>query len=93
MRECLPPQLLKEKLPRFLQKCAQTFQTDRHYSNDTRYLRVWLQLVPFLFLVYCKQSFYRFSFSFTLLLLGIRSAGSLVITLYYCFYLQIRKDN
>lgn len=47
MRECLPPQLLKEKLPRFLQKCAQTFQTDRRYSNDTRYLRVWLQLMDF----------------------------------------------
>lgn len=45
MMESLPPQLLKEKLPRFLQKCAQTFETDRRYTNDMRYLRVWLQLV------------------------------------------------
>ena len=45
MVESLPPQLLKEKLPRFLQKCAQTFETDRRYTNDMRYLRVWLQLV------------------------------------------------
>ncbi|KAK3042900.1 hypothetical protein RJ639_001173 [Escallonia herrerae] len=47
MRESLPTQLLKEKLPRFLQKCAQTFQTDRRYANDLRYLRVWLQLMDF----------------------------------------------
>ncbi|KAA8539550.1 hypothetical protein F0562_026242 [Nyssa sinensis] len=47
MRDCLPPRLLKEKLPRFLQKCAQTFETDRRYSNDLRYLRVWLQLMDF----------------------------------------------
>lgn len=45
MKESLPPQALREKLPRFLQKCAQTFETDRRYSNDLRYLRVWLQLV------------------------------------------------
>ncbi|CAI9091759.1 OLC1v1026868C2 [Oldenlandia corymbosa var. corymbosa] len=47
MKNTLPPQLLKVKLPRFLQKCAQTFQTDRRYSNDLRYLRVWLQLMDF----------------------------------------------
>ncbi|KAL1535487.1 hypothetical protein AAHA92_28260 [Salvia divinorum] len=45
LKETLPPQLLKEKLPRFLQKCAETFMTDRRYSNDMRYLRVWLQLM------------------------------------------------
>ncbi|XP_042026648.1 uncharacterized protein LOC121773798 isoform X2 [Salvia splendens] len=47
LKEKLPPQLLKEKLPRFLQKCAETFMTDRCYSNDMRYLRVWLQLMDF----------------------------------------------
>ncbi|KAL6980733.1 hypothetical protein U1Q18_022370 [Sarracenia purpurea var. burkii] len=47
MKESLTPQLLKEKLPRFLQKCAQTFETDRRYANDLRYLRVWLQLMDF----------------------------------------------
>ncbi|XP_027110749.1 uncharacterized protein [Coffea arabica] len=47
MKELVPPQLLKEKLPRFLQKCAQTFQSDRRYTNDLRYLRVWLQLMDF----------------------------------------------
>ncbi|GMP23474.1 hypothetical protein CsSME_00001061 [Camellia sinensis var. sinensis] len=47
MRDSLPPLLLKEKLPRFLQKCAQTFQTDRRYTNDLRYFRVWLQLMDF----------------------------------------------
>ncbi|KAM3375880.1 putative inactive serine/threonine-protein kinase bub1 isoform X1 [Capsicum galapagoense] len=47
MKETLPPQLLKEKLPRFLQKCAQTFETDRRYTNDMRYLRVWLQLIDY----------------------------------------------
>ncbi|KAK4367174.1 hypothetical protein RND71_015054 [Anisodus tanguticus] len=47
MKESLPPQLLKEKLPRFLQKCAQTFETDRRYANDMRYLRVWLQLIDY----------------------------------------------
>ncbi|CAA0836625.1 Mad3/BUB1 homology region 1 [Striga hermonthica] len=48
MKETLPPQLLKQKLPRFLQKCAETFLTDRRYSNDLRYIRVWLQLMDFL---------------------------------------------
>lgn len=45
MKDTVPPQLLKEKLPRFLQKCAETFMNDRRYTNDLRYLRVWLQLV------------------------------------------------
>ncbi|XP_057981537.1 uncharacterized protein LOC131166915 [Malania oleifera] len=47
LRECLPPRFLKEKLPRFLQKCAQTFEADRRYRNDLRYLRVWIQLMDF----------------------------------------------
>ncbi|XP_051138482.1 uncharacterized protein LOC127256490 isoform X2 [Andrographis paniculata] len=47
MKEALPPQLMKEKLPRFLQKCAEAFLTDGRYSNDMRYLRVWLQLLDF----------------------------------------------
>ncbi|XP_018812294.1 probable inactive serine/threonine-protein kinase bub1 [Juglans regia] len=47
MKDSLPSQLLKEKLPRFLQKCAQTFESDRRYRNDLRYLRVWLQLMDF----------------------------------------------
>ncbi|KAL3630567.1 hypothetical protein CASFOL_023551 [Castilleja foliolosa] len=47
MKETLPPQLLKEKLPRFLQNCSETFLTDHRYSNDLRYLRVWLQLMDF----------------------------------------------
>lgn len=47
MKESLPPQLLKEKLPRFLQKSAHTFETDRRYANDMRYLRVWLQLMDY----------------------------------------------
>ncbi|RAL54920.1 hypothetical protein DM860_013616 [Cuscuta australis] len=47
MKESLPPHVLMAKLPRFLQKCAQTFETDRRYSNDLRYLRVWLQLLDY----------------------------------------------
>ncbi|XP_077245710.1 mad3/BUB1 homology region 1 isoform X2 [Tasmannia lanceolata] len=47
MKESLPPHILKEKLPRFLQKCALTFESDRHYRNDLRYLRVWVQLMDF----------------------------------------------
>ncbi|KAL2526637.1 Mad3/BUB1-like proteiny region 1 [Abeliophyllum distichum] len=47
IKDSLPLQLLKEKLPRFLQKCAETFQTDRRYANDLRYLRVWLQLMDY----------------------------------------------
>lgn len=45
MKESLPPHVLKEKLPRFLQKCAQNFESDRKYRNDSRYLRVWIELV------------------------------------------------
>ncbi|EPS57762.1 hypothetical protein M569_17055 [Genlisea aurea] len=47
MKETLPPQLLNDKLPRFLQRCAETFLTDQRYANDLRYLRVWLQLMDF----------------------------------------------
>ncbi|KAJ6718088.1 hypothetical protein OIU79_006089 [Salix purpurea] len=47
MKECLPPNALKQKLPRFLQKCTQSFESDRRYRNDSRYLRVWLQLMDY----------------------------------------------
>ncbi|KAF3976790.1 hypothetical protein ACB098_06G139100 [Castanea mollissima] len=47
MKDSLPSQVLNEKLPRFLQKCAQTFESDRLYKNDLRYLRIWLQLMDF----------------------------------------------
>ncbi|KAL9231446.1 hypothetical protein vseg_006676 [Gypsophila vaccaria] len=47
LRETLSPELLQEKLPRFLQKCAQSFDTDRRYRNDLRYLRIWLQLMDY----------------------------------------------
>ncbi|KAM6583007.1 hypothetical protein CsatB_010009 [Cannabis sativa] len=47
MKDSLPSELLNEKLPRFLQKCTQTFESDRRYRNDIRYLRVWLQLMDF----------------------------------------------
>ncbi|KAB5538667.1 hypothetical protein DKX38_016200 [Salix brachista] len=47
MKECLPPNVLKQKLPRFLQKCTQSFESDRRYRNDSRYLRVWLQLMDY----------------------------------------------
>ncbi|CAL9176489.1 unnamed protein product, partial [Musa hybrid cultivar] len=47
MKESLPPRILKEKLPRFLQKCAQTFESDRRYRNDARYLRVWIELMDY----------------------------------------------
>ncbi|KAH9767213.1 BUB1 N-terminal domain-containing protein [Citrus sinensis] len=47
MKDSLPSKLLKEKLPRFLQKCAQTFESDRRYRNDMRYLRIWLHLMDF----------------------------------------------
>jgi hypothetical protein len=45
MERALPPPTLREKLPRFLQKCAQEFQGDLRYRDDPRYLRVWFQLV------------------------------------------------
>ncbi|XP_058110358.1 uncharacterized protein LOC131253405 [Magnolia sinica] len=47
MKESLSPHILKEKLPRFLQRCAHTFESDRRYRNDLRYLRVWIQLMDF----------------------------------------------
>ncbi|XP_038685950.1 probable inactive serine/threonine-protein kinase bub1 isoform X2 [Tripterygium wilfordii] len=47
MKETLPPRVLKEKLPRFLQKCTKMFESDRRYRNDMRYLRVWLQLMDY----------------------------------------------
>ncbi|KAK9061076.1 hypothetical protein SSX86_018256 [Deinandra increscens subsp. villosa] len=47
IKDSLPPQLLQQKLPRFLQKCAQTFETDLRYRNDIRYLRVWMKLLDF----------------------------------------------
>lgn len=45
MKDTLPSKTLKEKLPEFLQQCAKTFELDRRYRNDLRYLRVWLHLV------------------------------------------------
>lgn len=47
LKRSLPPHLLREKLPRFLQKCARTFETHRRYRNDLRYLRVWIQLMDY----------------------------------------------
>ncbi|XP_061376572.1 uncharacterized protein LOC133318579 [Gastrolobium bilobum] len=47
MKDTLPSQTLKENLPGFLQKCAHTFELDRRYRNDMRYLRVWLHLMDF----------------------------------------------
>ncbi|CAK7325904.1 unnamed protein product [Dovyalis caffra] len=47
VKECLPQNVLREKLPRFLQKCTQSFESDRRYRNDSRYLRVWLQLMDY----------------------------------------------
>ncbi|XP_073147873.1 uncharacterized protein [Henckelia pumila] len=47
MKDWLQPQVLKEKLPRFLQKCSETFLAHGRYSNDLRYIRVWLQLMDF----------------------------------------------
>ncbi|KAL9262816.1 putative inactive serine/threonine-protein kinase bub1 [Drosera capensis] len=47
LRDSLSPNLLKEKLPRFLQKCAQTFEMDQRYKNDVRYIQIWLQLMDY----------------------------------------------
>ncbi|CAD6255015.1 unnamed protein product [Miscanthus lutarioriparius] len=47
MERALPPAMLREKLPRFLQKCAQEFQGDARYHDDPRYLRVWIQLMDY----------------------------------------------
>ncbi|GMI79941.1 hypothetical protein like AT5G05510 [Hibiscus trionum] len=48
IKDSVPPQILSQKLPRFLQKCTQTFESDRRYRDDLRYLRVWLQLMDFM---------------------------------------------
>jgi hypothetical protein len=55
MERALPPATLREKLPRFLQKCAQEFQADARYRDDPRYLRVWIQLVNALSLCPCAS--------------------------------------
>ncbi|XP_078180932.1 mad3/BUB1 homology region 1 isoform X2 [Carex rostrata] len=47
LRGSLPPQELSDKLPRFLQKCAQTFESDHRYRNDARYVRVWIELMDY----------------------------------------------
>ncbi|CAI8597365.1 unnamed protein product [Vicia faba] len=47
LKDNLPSKTLNEKLPEFLQKCAQTFELDRRYKNDLRYIRVWLHLMDF----------------------------------------------
>ncbi|GJN13915.1 hypothetical protein PR202_gb00671 [Eleusine coracana subsp. coracana] len=47
MERALPPETLREKLPRFLQKCAEEFQDDVRYRDDARYLRVWIQLMDY----------------------------------------------
>ncbi|KAJ3684070.1 hypothetical protein LUZ61_013234 [Rhynchospora tenuis] len=47
LRAALPPPALKEKLPRFLQKCVQTFESDHRYRNDARYIRVWIELMDY----------------------------------------------
>ncbi|XP_078447008.1 mad3/BUB1 homology region 1 [Wolffia australiana] len=45
LREFLPRHVLNDKLPRFLQRCAETFESDRRYRSDLRFLRVWFQLM------------------------------------------------
>ncbi|XP_058787612.1 uncharacterized protein LOC131661966 [Vicia villosa] len=47
LKDTLPSKTLKEKLPEFLQKCARTFELDKRYKNDLRYIRVWLHLMDF----------------------------------------------
>ncbi|KAF3329882.1 Mitotic spindle checkpoint protein BUBR1 [Carex littledalei] len=47
LKGALPPQELNDKLPRFLQKCAQTFESDHRYRNDARYVRVWIELMDY----------------------------------------------
>ncbi|KAK3118293.1 hypothetical protein QOZ80_9BG0696810 [Eleusine coracana subsp. coracana] len=47
MEKALPPETLREKLPRFLQKCAEEFQDDVRFRDDARYLRVWIQLMDY----------------------------------------------
>ncbi|XP_012086957.1 probable inactive serine/threonine-protein kinase bub1 isoform X2 [Jatropha curcas] len=38
MKDTLPSNILREKLPRFLQKCTQTFESDCRYKNDMDYV-------------------------------------------------------
>ncbi|XP_022929208.1 uncharacterized protein LOC111435869 [Cucurbita moschata] len=47
MKDSLPTHVLNDKLPRFLQKCTEKFESDRRYRDDLRYLRVWLQLMDY----------------------------------------------
>lgn len=45
MKQALAPDLLKQKLPRFLQKCVLAFKDDRRYRNDARFVQVCVVLV------------------------------------------------
>ncbi|XP_019414241.1 PREDICTED: probable inactive serine/threonine-protein kinase bub1 isoform X1 [Lupinus angustifolius] len=47
MKDTLSSQTLKKNLPKFLRQCTHTFEVDRRYRNDMRYLRVWLQLMDY----------------------------------------------
>ncbi|TVU50687.1 hypothetical protein EJB05_02067 [Eragrostis curvula] len=47
MEKELPPETLREKLPRFLQKCAEEFQDHARYRDDARYVRVWIQMMDY----------------------------------------------
>lgn len=59
MKESLPTQILNEKLPRFLQKCAESFESDKRYKNDSRFIRVWLQLVMYIYpLIWLKLNLF-----------------------------------
>lgn len=67
LKGALPPQELNDKLPRFLQKCAQTFESDHRYRNDARYVRVWIELVQSQSQsqsVFGSRFYYCFSFGF-----------------------------
>lgn len=65
IKDTLPPKILKEKLPAFLQKCAHTFELDRRYRNDMRYIRVWLHLVT----PSCRNGFGKWSLKFLFFIL------------------------
>ncbi|CAN6469854.1 unnamed protein product [Victoria cruziana] len=47
MKQALAPDLLKQKLPRFLQKCVLAFKDDRRYRNDARFVQVCVVLMDF----------------------------------------------
>uniref|UniRef100_A0A0D9XNL7 BUB1 N-terminal domain-containing protein n=1 Tax=Leersia perrieri TaxID=77586 RepID=A0A0D9XNL7_9ORYZ len=47
LEAALQPAMLRAKLPRFLQKCAQEFLDDARYRDDPRYLLVWIQLMDY----------------------------------------------